>query len=264
MSNIPDPIFKNKLKKISWQKIYDREYGVQYSEEAVALLAKASYHFPVISTDQVVVPGEGNNTAFYIDDISWIKLVEGLNKKYISNVKRLEEYKKQFLFDGKNYLSFAQKLSRKDLKNLSNKELLKLFLKHQNKRDRYSVFAWSAFILNNYVAENATSIIDRYIEKADRKNEKQEILDVLFKPEKRAAVLQLQYEVERHHGKLNQSDFEDLYERFKWLSCLDLHNKPWTKEEFREHVKSFTKIESKKEPIFSKYAKELKINADDL
>ncbi|KKQ78422.1 MAG: hypothetical protein US99_C0022G0014 [Candidatus Daviesbacteria bacterium GW2011_GWF2_38_6] len=66
--NIPDPIFKKDLNKISWKKIYEREYGVQYSEVAVSLLAFAKYHFPITSLAQIVIPGEGSNSAFYIDD----------------------------------------------------------------------------------------------------------------------------------------------------------------------------------------------------
>ena len=263
MGSISEPIFKKRLSIISWQKIYEREYGVQYSEAAVSLLAKATYHFPVTSTDQIVVPGEAG-TIFYIDDVSWIKLIEGLNKKYTSSVNRLEDYEKQFLLDGNNYLKFTKNLSELNLKKVSGKELLKVFLGHQDKKDRYSVFAWSAFILNNYVSEMATSILDKYIEKAGRQSEKQEILDSLFKPEKRAAILQLQYEVEKHDGKPTDKVFEDLYEKYKWLSCLDLHNKPWTKEEFRQHIKSFTKTSHKKEVLFSSYAKELKITAADL
>lgn len=264
MGKIPKPIFQNKISKIFWQKIYEREYGVQYSEAAVALLASAKYHFPAVSTDQIVIPAKKGNTAFYIDGVSWIKLVEGLNAKYTSNVKRLGEYEKQFLFDGNNYLKFTKDLSRLNLKSLSNKQLLKLFREHQNKKNRYSVFAWSAFILNNYVAERAAAILNKYIKKAGRESEKQEIIDSLFKPEKRAAILQLQYEVEKHNGKPPKTVFEDLYKRFKWLSCLDLHNKEWTKEEFRKHIKSFTKAPNKKEIIFSKYAKELKIGSSDL
>src|SRR3989344_2242897 len=203
--NIPDPIFKKDLNKISWKKIYEREYGVQYSEVAVSLLAFAKYHFPITSLAQIVIPGEGSNSAFYIDDRSWIKLVEGLNKKYTANVKQLEKYEKQFLRDGRNYLNLAKKISISNLEKLSDKQLLSLFLDHQDKRNRYSCFAWSAFILNNYV-----------------------------------------------------------YEKFKWLPCLDIHNKPWTKEEFKEHIKSFTKVVNKKEISFKKMIKKLKIKKKDL
>lgn len=264
MKNIPDTIFKKDLDKISWKKIYEREYGVQYSEVAVSLLAFASYHFPKTSVTQVVIPGEGSNTAFYIDDVSWINLVEGLNKKYTSNIKNLERYEKQFLIDGKIYLETAKKISKRNLKNLTNRELLKVFLDHQDKRYKYSCFAWTAFILNNFVADRATAILEPYIKKQNREDKKQEIIDVLFKPEKKAAVLELQYEVEKHNGKLTKRGLNNLYERFKWLSCLDIHNKPWTKKEFRENTKLFTKSPKRKEILFKKFVKELKFKKKDL
>lgn len=262
--DIPQPIFRDKLPKISWKKIYEREYGVQYSEVAISLLAFTKYHFPKTSVAQVVIPGQGNNTTFYIDDVSWIKLVEGLNKKYTANAKKLEEYEKQFLSDGKNYLRAAKEISKLDFRNLTNKQLLSIFLDHQDKRNRYSVFAWTAFILNNYVADRAVAILEPYIKRHNKENQKQEIIDTLFKPEKLAAVLQLQQEVEKHNGKLTEKQFNDLYEKFRWLSCLDIHNKPWTKEEFREHIKSFTKVAKKKEISFEEMIKELKIKKKDL
>lgn len=121
MNVIPDPIFKDKLKEISWKKIYDREYGVQYSELAVSLFLIADYHFPETSVEQIVVPGQGSNTTFYINAQSWIKLVEGLNRKYTSNVKNLEKYEKQFLYNGENYLETVKRISKLDLKSVSNK-----------------------------------------------------------------------------------------------------------------------------------------------
>lgn len=264
MSGNPDPIFKKRLSRISWQKIYEREYGVQYSEVAVSLLANADYHFPKTSTYQVVIPSEGHNTAFYIDGTAWVELVEGPNEKYTSHVQKLEEYEKQFFIDGKNYLNLAKKISRLNLRDLSNKELLSLFIEHHVKRDRYSTFAWSAFILNNYVSERATNILDKYIKKHKKEDQKQDIHDSLFQPEKRAAVLQLQYKVGKYNGKLTNQQFEDLYERFKWLSCLDIHNKPWTKEEFKDHLKSLSTSPSSKKKPFAKFAKDLKISSEDL
>lgn len=257
MKAIPDPIFRKRLQKISWKKIYEREYGVQYSEVAVSLFAYDKKHFPKTSVDQIVIPGEGTNTAFYIDATSWIKLVEGLNDKYTSHVKKLEEYEKQFLHDGRNYLETAKKISKLDLKRLTNSELLSVFQDHQKKRFKYSTFAWSAFILNNYVADRAVTILNKY-------SEKQEIHDALFHPEKKTAVLALQHEVEKHSGNLTNKQFEELYEKFKWLSCLDIHNKPWTKEEFRIHIKSFTTPSHKSEVPFEKFADELKVSKSDL
>ncbi len=123
MSNIPTPIFQKKLDKISWKKIYTREYGVQYSEMAILCLSpKASYHIPHTSVDQIVIP-EGINTSFYIDETSWTNLVESLNDKYTSHLEKLRDYEKQFTLDGKNYLETARKISKLNLENLSDKKI---------------------------------------------------------------------------------------------------------------------------------------------
>jgi len=264
MKQIPKPIFQDKLSKISWQKVYEREYGVQYSEMAIMCLTdKAKHHVPKTSVDQIVVPSK-NNTAFYADAVSWLKLVESLNSKYTSDLKGLAKYEKQFVIDGANYLNLTKKLSKLNVKNLSNSEFKDLYIDYHNKLFIYTIFIWTAYLLNNYVADRATGILDKYIEKSGKESEKQDIYASLFSPPKKAAILQLQYEVEKAQGNLSGKNFEDLYERFKWLSCLDLHNLPWTKEEFKEHIKSFSKVSSKKVVEFSRLAEELKIKPNDL
>ncbi|MBI5452039.1 hypothetical protein HY945_01125 [Candidatus Gottesmanbacteria bacterium] len=229
----------------------------------LCLSHKASYHIPQPSVDQIVIP-EGNNTAFYIDETSWAKLVESLNNKYTSHLKKLEDYEKQFIRDGKSYLETAKKISEFNLKNLSNAKISSIYQDYQNKLFRYSVFAWTSFILNNYVAERAIQILDKYIKKEKREAEREDIIGALFHPQKKAAILQLQYEVENFCGKLSRKQFSNLYERFKWLSCLDIHNKPWTKDEFEKHIQSFGKSSKKKTVPFGKYASSLKINPEDL
>ena len=264
MNSIPDPIFKKDLSKISWEKIYEREYGIQYSEAAVGLLATATYHFPKLSFAQVVIPGTKNNTAFYIDGKSWVELVEGLNNAYTNHVKNLEQYEKQFLFDGKNYVNIAKKISKINFQKTTNSQLLTLFLEHDEKKSRYSVFAWSTFILNNYVADKATKILDTYIAKHHKEEQKQALYNSLFTPEKRAAILQLQYEVQTKKGKLSKMQFEDLYKRYRWLSCLDIHNKPWTKTAFREQIKPFANEQAKLHMPFSNVVDELGFSEKDL
>ncbi len=239
--NIPDPIFKKDLGKISWIKILDREYSIQYYGFAIAILEFAGYHFPVTSASQVVIPGEGDNSSFFIDSASWNALVEGLNKKYAVDAEQLTKYEKQFLIDGNNYLSCAKEISKLDYEKVTNLELLSVFAKYQDFRNRYSVFVWSAFILNNFVADHGTEILDNYIKKHKKESNRQQFIDSLFKPEKLAAVLKLQNIVEKHKGNLTVEEFDNLYEQFKWLSCLDIQNKPWTKNEFKKHIKSFTK-----------------------
>ncbi len=264
MNIIPEPIFVKKLPFISWMKIYAREYGVGYSEMAILCLSPiASYHIPSPSVDQIVIP-DGGNSAFYIDKNSWDKLVASLNKEYTSDTRKLEKYEKQFEIDGKSYLQIAKKINTSNLTKLTDKELLSLYQNYQDKLFRYSIFAWTSFILNDFVSKRATQIIDKYINKCNRTTDRQHILDSLFKPEKRAAILELQYKLDSFQGKLTSHEFNNLYENYKWLSCLDIHNKPWSKKEFREHIQSFKKTKTRTIKPFSEYAKDLAVSKSDL
>ncbi|MBI3379341.1 hypothetical protein HY029_01140 [Candidatus Gottesmanbacteria bacterium] len=264
MNNIPTPIFQKNLSKISWKKIYSREYGVQYSEMAILCLSpKAKYHIPLPSVDQIIIP-EDNNTAFYIDNSSWIKLVESLNDNYTSHTKKLKNYEKQFIHDGQDYLKTSKKISKLNLRDLEKNKLKKLYLDYQEKLFKYSVFAWTSFILNNYISEKAKIILDNYIKINHKEKDSQNIYNSLFKPEKLAAILQLQSEVAKHNGKLSTHQLDNLYKRFMWLSCLDIHNKPWTKEEFKKHIKTFTNTQMGETIPFKKLAKELGIKKEDL
>lgn len=265
MDKIPKPIFHKDLSKISWKKIYAREYGVQYSEMAILCLSpRARHHIPHPSVNQIVIP-EGNNTAFYIDKTSWDNLVNSLNSAYTSNLQKLKSYENQFIRDGENYLAFTQKLVKMNLKKLTNKKLCILYQDYQEKLFNYSIFAWTAYILNNYVAERAAIILDKYLKKNNREVEKQDILTALFLPQKKAAVIALQEDAARCQGKLTVSQFNTLYEKYKWLSCLDIHNKPWTKQEFKNHLKSLLISSSpKKKVTFTQYAKQFDIEKSDL
>lgn len=245
---IADPIFAARLPQIKWMKIYSREYGVGYSEMAILCLSpKASYHIPSPSIDQIVIP-DGQNSAFHIDSHAWEKLVKSLNAAYTSDRKKLEKYENQFETDGRNYLKTAQSIARAKLNKLPDKELCSLYKDYQDKLFCYSVFAWTSFILNNFISEKAVQIIDKYISTSHKEKERQEIIDALFKPPKRAAILALQHQVGKSKGNLNQKEFNRLYDKYKWLSCLDIHNKPWTKTEFRKHVKSLNQNQKGKNP----------------
>lgn len=263
MDQIPQPIFHDNLTDILWTKIYAREYGVQYSEMAILCLSpKAAYHIPSPSVNQIIIP-EGNNTIFNIDKNSWQKIVDSLNNKYTSHIDKLEKYESDFERDGNNYLNLCKKIATLDIKKLSDKELLNLFVDYQDKLFTYSVFAWTSFILNNYVAERATSIMDKYIRKNKMEDQKQEIVASLFQPIKQAAVIKLQHEVESFRDNVPQDKFNELYENYKWLSCLDLHNNPWTITQFKEAISAFKKQPLVARKPFTEYVHKLNINQTD-
>lgn len=263
MKNIPTPIFQKKLPSISWKKIYVRDYGVQYSEGAILCLSNLiKTHIPKPSIDQVVIP-EGPNTAFYIDETAWRDVVESLNAKYTKNLKKLIRYERELIRLGKEYVRFCKTLANLNLKSKTDKQLKRLYQQYQTKLFEYSVYAWTSFIINNFISEEATSILDRY-QKQNNQNSRQDILDSLFTPDFPSTALRLQYAGNKLQGNFKSNVFTTLYEKYKWLSCLDLHNSPWTRSEFQRYIVQLPPINKKKIKLFSFYAKKLHIKKNDL
>jgi len=260
---MPDPIFLGRINSISWKRIYAREYGVQYSEMAILSLSdRASDHIPKTSKAQIVVP-EGNNTVFYIDAGSWAQLVRSLDGKYAANIDALEGYEKEFEKRGNEYINAAKALAVIDFAKASDKDILGAYVAYQEKLRYYSEFTWTAFILNNSVSERATAIIDKYLAAGNGSKEKrQEYLDGVFHPQKNAAVLELAQEISKE-DELSQQRVAELYEKYKWLPCLDLFNDPWTEREFRDSIATMSKPAGKAFLPIKQVIGELKPSEDD-
>lgn len=250
--------------KIKWKKITAREYGVQYSEMQIrSLTDKVKRYLPYTTYNQIIIP-EGNNACFLIAEDDWNKLVQSLYKKFSSSTTLLDKFEKQFRKFGADYSETAKKISRKNLTKLTNKDLKKLYVEYQQKLLRYSVFVWAGFILNNFVAQKAKEIIEKYLKKYSEK-EKIEITEDFLRPLKKAAALQFQEDVEKIRGNFSEKSVNELYLKYRWLPCLDIHNKHWSKKEFREHLKTFKaakRIQSKPKSI-KEILRKLKIKEKD-
>lgn len=193
----------------------------------------------------------------------WSKIVQSLHRKYSASFPLLDEFEKQFTKFGTSYLETAKKIARLDLKKLTDKDLKRLYIKYQHQLLRYCVFVWAGFILNNFVAGKAKQILERHIKKSGKQKKKFEIQASLFRPIKKAAVIQLQEEIEKLRGDLQPQVFRDLYLKYRWLSCLDIHNMPLTKKAFRAYIKSFKVGEKKRYISIKKILGELQVGKKD-
>lgn len=262
IQTIPQPIFQKAVKKTAWKKIFAREYGVQYSEMALRCLTDRLRDFTPYTYKQIIIP-EGQNVAFLVDAIDWANLVESLERKYASSTAYLGRFERGFKKFGLGYLRIAKKIAGPPLRGLSNEELGRLYEEYQRSLLYTSVFTWSTFILNNLVAEKATGILERYIEKSGRQEEKLEIIEAFLRPVKKAAVFRLQEEVGKLKGRLTSQKLDNLYLKYRWLSCLDIHNPPWTKSAFRKHLRSLEPQEKRTRISVKEAIKELGIRPKD-
>jgi phosphohistidine swiveling domain-containing protein/uncharacterized protein (DUF1778 family) len=252
---------KNK-KNIVWEKITAREYGVQYSEMQIrSLTDEVKKYLPYTCYNQVIIPEE-NNECFYIIQDDWNKLIKALDEKFSSSTQLLNKFEKQFKEFGMNYLNTARRIANLDLKKLPNSKLEKLYKDYQRELLRYSVFVWAGFILNNFVAQKAKQIIEKYTKKYSEK-EKAEIIEAIFNPVKKAAVLRLQKDIEKFKKKPSTKSSRQLYLKYKWFPCLDIHNNPWAEKEFIKYIKLFKVKKEKQYRPIEEIFQDLKIKKQD-
>lgn len=242
-------------KKHLWKKVISREYGVQYTELSIKCLSPINKHIvPASFYEQIYIPEDGNE-ACYIDETKWNEFVFTLKKLYLENPKNYENFENLFMKAGKAYMKTAEKIVKNNLKNKSNGELKKMYLDYLKKNLEYGPFIWMQFIINNFFADRAKGIITKKFGK-DNKN-LFDYIEVALKPERKAASIKLN-EIAAKWGKLTGAEKAKTHENFKWLPCLDIHNKPWTKEEFFFHINEFKKIEKNLSVTYETLIKEIK------
>lgn len=249
-------------------KIISREYSVQYTEMSLrSLRPEAKEHLPAFVLNQFYVPENGNESC-YMESGEWQRFIRALDKKY-ANKKSLEKFIRLFHKYGKNYVSVAKRIGRVELAEKNSKTVAEYYVAYQKALLDYSSYVWTGFLLNNIYSEKAKKIIDN---KNPPKGE--QISTALFSPSRRAGILRLQDRIEKFKKErrvFSQAGIKKIIEDYAWLSCLDIHNDPWGRGDFKQFAKgmkivphgySFEKAAAlanlgKKEKDFFKLVREL-------
>ncbi len=220
---------------VVWKKILSREYGVQYTELSLRSLGpENAFIVPSPFYGQVYVPENGNQ-ACYINESEWNAFVSALKEKYLDKPENYEEFERLFMETGGDYAAVAKKIAEIPLADSSNAELKQIYLGYQAKNLRYAPFIWIQFIINNFFAEKVKEIISSRI---TANEDFHSLIEVALKPDKKASPIQLN-DMAAEWGSMDESEKNEVHEKFKWIPCLDIHNKPWAREEFFTHINDF-------------------------
>ena len=245
--------------KSSWKRIIAREYGVQYTEVSIKCLSPLNKSIvPVPFYEQVYIPEDGNEVCYILED-KWNAFVSALQDKYFGNPDNYVNFHRMFMTTGKDYMETAMAISRNNLKDKSNGQLKLLYMDYLKKNYAYCPFVWMQFIVNNFFAENTKEIITDKV----GQDKAYAYIEVALKPEQKAASIQLN-EIASKWETLSNQEKTEVYESFRWIPCLDIHNKPWTKEEFFSHIGDFKKIEKKQRMTYETLLKELQFSLQEI
>ncbi len=238
-----------------WKKILAREYGVQYTELSIKCLSPLNSQIvPATFYEQAYIPENGNETC-YIDETKWNSFVVALKKKYAEHPENYNEFEKSFVKAGSEYMETSKAISKIGLKKSDNGKLKRLYVDYLKKNLVYGPYIWMQFIINNFFSEMAKEIITSKLGKDNKAL--YDYIETALNPSKKAASIQLN-EIAAQWEKLSKADKNKTYENFKWVPCLDVHNLPWTKEEFYSHVSEFRKTEKASPITYEKTLEETK------
>lgn len=243
-----------------WKKIMVREYGVQYTELSIKCLSPLNKHIvPHTFYEQVYIPENGNQ-ACYVNENEWNDFVAALKEKWVENHNNYEEFEKMFMKAGNEYVLTAKTIAQSKLKGKSDAELKAMYSDYLKKNYAYGPFIWAQFIINNLFAEKAKEILARKLGKDGKKL--YDYVEVALRPEKKAASTQLN-EIASKWASFSGKEKNITYENFKWIPCLDIHNRPWTREEFFHHINEFRKAEKKLPIIYEMLIQKTKFSEKD-
>ena len=228
---------ENKIKPFNpnakWKKLFSREYAVQYTEISLRSLSpEVKDIVPFTFYEQIYAPEE-NNEVCYVDGGKWEKFLKTIQDSFV--IKNFKKFEQLFMKTGNRYVDFAKKTAKANLRSKTNIELIKIYKEYQKVGLRYAFFIWTAYFLNEFAAERARKLVEAKAEK----EKMHDYLDAALAPLKRAGILELTNIVSTE--KLSENKIKNLYKKYSWIPCLDIHNKPWTFNEFKNHLKDFRK-----------------------
>ena len=254
---------KNSKKAVAsgkWKKIVAREYGVQYTELSLRSLSPESkFIIPKPFHKQVYIPKDKNEVC-YMGENELSEFVLSLKKKYLEKPENYNKFENQFIKFGNQYVETAKKISKTDFSEKNNSELLKIYLDYQRKNLKYAPFIWIQFIINDFFANYAVEIIR--LKCAGSNKNVNEFTGIILTSYKKASSAKL-IEIATGWKKLSIKQKEKIYKNFQWLPCMDIHNKPWTKEEFFSHINEFVKPMGKKILSYGQLMKKIKFTAEE-
>lgn len=246
---------------VDWNKIFSREYGVQYCELTLRSLGFETKGLTGYVVKHMVYLPEQKNQAFYCSLKEWEAANKSYVRKYAINKARLNRFIRAYLNEGRKYIALAKRISGKKYDKLNKKEKIRLYNAYNKEVVVYSCYLWIAYAINVRISEKANKLIELKAIKNKKEKNIHYYIEAVNKPSALASVFLLNDRIRRAK---NKKELIKLKKEFEWLSCLDIHNNPLSEKQFNEYVRKARKKKLVKIISLSKIKTELKLNKKDI
>ncbi len=221
---------------VSWQKIFSREYSVQYCEIALRCGAKESEGIlGGYLVQQAFVPEGRGVQSFYVDAGEWTGVTDSVEAFHARDSKRFAKFKKDFDVIGQRYLDESKKNADAAAHASRPSDLSDAYSRFFRSWRDYCAILWAGWMLNERFSGKAEALLAA---KAGAHEGKRLAASVLHPSEKTEIALAHDALSAMNRDGFSEAELAAFHERYAWLSCLDVFNRPWSLDEVRKAVES--------------------------
>ncbi len=253
---------KNILKNKKWRKRGKWHHSITFSEifgegESTTSSKKLEYTFK--RTLGIWLP----NGDYYDLEKEWLAINKIVNKEYSKNPQYLTNYANDCLKRGEKVIKVAEETRDKQVKNLTNEELIKLYSELIKKCRDYMPFMFSLHLFDKFLTKKFETLLKQFL---NNKSEKYfEYQTALVTPFKKIFVLQEKEDLIKIATKNNNKILKDHVKKYSWINCILLENEPYKQDYFKKRlkkldveVKEMLKSEKDLKKKQKKYMKEIR------
>lgn len=221
---------------VSWLKIFSREYSVQYCEIALRCGAKESAAIlgGYFTAQAFVAEGRGVQS-FYVDAGEWTRVNDAVEGFHAPTAERFAKFKTEFDAIGQRYLAECKKIAKTAQTASSPSDLSVAYASFFESWRDYCSILWAAWMLNERFSSKAETVLTN---KAGGSAGRRLAASVLHPSEKTEIAQAHDALSAMNRDGFSEAELSVFHEKYAWLSCLDVFNRPWSLDEVRKAVES--------------------------
>ncbi|MBN2478405.1 hypothetical protein JXB01_03900, partial [Candidatus Micrarchaeota archaeon] len=217
---------------MEWVNTFTRDYSVQYCDAVFRAIGSEGKGICSGIRKQLFHP-HNKNEGHFIEKQEWNFLIGKLNK-LLENNSSLEKEINIFHQKGKEYTGIAFKLNRLDLPNIAGSQLLKIYKEFFLCWRDYTSYLWEMFVLNDVISEKSGELLKQK-QRSYEQNQFNEFMNYVSSPSNKSELFVLNDKLRKLKLDYTEDKFLKIWNDYKWLSCLDLHNAPLSKDKMHEY-----------------------------
>ncbi|MBU0590785.1 hypothetical protein KKF81_03070 [Candidatus Micrarchaeota archaeon] len=220
----------------TWHHTWSRNYGVQYGELLLTSMTTKCNGAASILKHHLLYP-DNKNIGHFIRGDDWDKFVVAM-EIILSDEVLIDKEISLCKSSAKDYIDFGKMLSKVDLKNCSNLELLTHYNSLLEKWTRYTVYLWSFFILNEILCPKSERFLQEKRIQFDSEEKFDDFVKYFTSPIEKSSILKLNHELREVKNSFSETKLKAICKRYLWVPCLDIHLLPWDENHLMEYFET--------------------------